>query len=102
MANKNVIEVTIAGIALKLRTVRDPESVKNLVALVDKKVQEALPATKTGSIQNAALLTALNLAEELFELKKQALGQLERLETKTQKVITELESSGAPQAGLDH
>ncbi|MCC6277447.1 MAG: cell division protein ZapA [Oligoflexia bacterium] len=103
VANKNVIEVTIAGVPLKLRTGRDPETVKKLVTLVDKMVQDALPATKTGSVQNAALLAALNLAEEMFELKNQALSQLDKIEKKTQKVLSDLETSGAsPRAGLDH
>jgi cell division protein ZapA len=99
---KNVLEVTIAGIPLKLKSGQDPEVVKKLVSFVDKKVQEALPATKNGSVQNAALLTALNLAEELFELKARALSQLDRFEKKAQKALTDLESSKAQRQVLDN
>ena len=94
--NKNVsrvFEVIIAGIPLKLKSDKDPETVKKLIAYVDEKVQEALPATKTGSIQNAALLALLNLAEEHFGLKANALNQLEKFEKKTLKIIEDLESS---------
>jgi cell division protein ZapA len=99
---KHVLEVTIAGIPLKLKSGQDPEMVKKLVSFVDKKVQEALPATKNGSVQNAALLAALNLAEELFELKARALQQLEKFEKKAQKALTDLETSKPARPGLDN
>ncbi|MBK9295132.1 MAG: cell division protein ZapA [Oligoflexia bacterium] len=93
-----VFDVTIAGIPLKLKSEKDPELVKKLIAYVDKKVLEALPATKSGSLQNAALLATLNMAEELFELKGKALTQLEKFEKKTIRLIDELESSRAGKA----
>src|SRR3954465_14944412 len=96
---KGIFEVTLAGVPLKLKSGHDPEMVKKLVSFVDKKVQEALPATKSGSIQNAALLAALNLAEELFELKARALKELDKVEKKAHKVLNELETSKAPRSG---
>ena len=95
---KAIYEVVIAGIPLKLKSGHDPKKVKKLVAFVDSKVQQALPATKSGSVQNAALLAALNLAEELFELKEKAMGQLEKVEKKAQKTLIELESALPPRA----
>src|ERR1700744_2352854 len=99
---KGTFEVTIAGIPLRLKSVQDPEVVKKLVSFVDNKVQQALPATKSGSVQNAALLAALNLAEELFELKERALGQLEKVEKKAQVALSQLESALPPRATLDN
>jgi cell division protein ZapA len=99
---KAVYEVVIAGVPLKLRSGHDPKMVKQLVSFVDNKIQQALPATKSGSVQNAALLAALNLAEELFELKAKAIGQLEKVEKKAQKTLSELESALPPRAALDN
>jgi cell division protein ZapA len=99
---KAVYEVVIAGVPLKLRSGHDPKMVKQLVSFVDNKVQQALPATKSGSVQNAALLAALNLAEELFELKSKAVGQLEKVEKKAQKTLSELESALPPRVALDN
>lgn len=93
--SKSVFDVSIAGIPLKLKSGHSPEMVKKLVSVVDKKVREALPATKIGSVQNAALLAALNLAEELFELKRKAAIQLEKFERKTQRALHELENSAS-------
>jgi cell division protein ZapA len=86
-------EVAIAGVPLRLKSSHDEETVNELVALVDRKVKEALPLTKTGSIQNAAILAALHLAEEYLLLKRKAQVELEKLETKTLKVISEMENS---------
>lgn len=89
-------EVEIAGVPLRLKSSHDEQTVNELVALVDHKIREALPLTKTGSIQNAAILASLHLAEEYLLLKLKAKVELENLETKALKVISELESSRVP------
>ncbi|MGE3974855.1 MAG: cell division protein ZapA [Bdellovibrionales bacterium] len=93
---KNVYEVLLGGLHMKLKTTHDDKTVNQLIDYVDQKVSEALRATKSGSLQNAAFLACLNLAEELIMLKKRAVGEIERLETKAKKVILELESSQGP------
>lgn len=94
-------EVVIAGVPLRLKSSHDQDTVNELVALVDRKVREALHLTKSGSIQNASILAALHLAEEYLMLKRQAKAELDNLETKAQKIISDLESSRVP-TGLDN
>lgn len=89
-------EVEIAGVPLRLKSSHDEQMVNELVDLVDRKIREALPLTKTGSIQNAAILASLHLAEEYLLLKLKAKAELDTLEAKTQKIISELESSRVP------
>lgn len=86
-------EVEIAGVPLRLKSSHDEQTVKELVALVDEKIREALPLTKTGSIQNASILASLNLAEDYLMLKRKALSELDGLEAKAMKVITEMENT---------
>ena len=92
-SRSRLFEVVIAGVPLRLKSSHDEQTVNELVALVDRKVKEALPLTRTGSIQNAAILASLHLAEENLTLRRKAQAELERLERKTLKVISELESS---------
>jgi cell division protein ZapA len=92
-SRSTTFDVVIAGVPMRLKSSNDVETVNELVALVDRKVREALPLTKTGSIQNASILAALNLAEEYLLLKRKAKIELERLETRAMKVISELENS---------
>lgn len=84
-------EVEIAGVPLRLKSSHDHEMVEQLVALVNSKINEALPLTKTGSIQNASILASLHLAEEYLKLKVQVRKDLDQLENRTQKVLAELQ-----------
>jgi cell division protein ZapA len=102
VSSKNTYEVVIAGIPLKIRSGQDPELVKSLVSFVDKKVREALHATKSGSVQSAALLAALNVAEEYFELKATALSRLDKVQKKAQARLDELEATRGLRAGLNN
>lgn len=88
-----LFETVIAGVPLRLKSSHDELTVNELVGLVDRKVREALSLTKSGSIQNAAILAALHLAEEYLLLKRRAKVELDELEAKARKVISELESS---------
>lgn len=91
-----IFEVEIAGMSLKLRSSHDEQTVQELVSFVDQKINEALPKVKNGSLQTAAVLAVLNVSEELMLLKRQARRELERLESKTERVITSLEASRIP------
>ncbi|MEK7357943.1 MAG: cell division protein ZapA [Bdellovibrionota bacterium] len=88
-----LFEVEIAGVHLRLKSAHDEETVNELVGLVDRKIREALPLTKTGSVQNASILASLHLAEEFLLLKRKAQTELGALEAKAIRVISELESS---------
>lgn len=94
-----VYEVNIAGVPLRLKSSNDEETVRELIALVDRKVREALPLTKTGSIQTASIFASLHLAEELLNFKREAFGQLQSLESKAEKVLSDLEESRLTQMG---
>ena len=86
-------EVEIAGVPLRLKSSHDEQTVNELVRFVDEKIREALPLTKTGSIQNASILASLHLAEEYLMLKRKAQEELDGLEAKALKVISELENT---------
>ncbi|MBL7671217.1 MAG: cell division protein ZapA [Bdellovibrionaceae bacterium] len=93
MDKKASFEFLIAGMPYRLKTSHDGVLVQELVQLVTSKMDQAMAATKSGSYQNAAVLAALNLAEELVLLKKRASRELERLEEKTLRLALDLENS---------
>jgi cell division protein ZapA len=98
---KNLFEVEIGGIGLKLRTSYSEDTVKQLVKYVDDRLNESLSATKSGSLQTAAILTALNIAEEHLLLKKRANIELDQIQNKAQRILSQLESSQVPKPGTD-
>ena len=93
MNEKKTYEFSIAGLPYKLRSSHDEETVNQLVQIVDQKIQQAMVATKSGSFQSAAVLAALNIAEELILLKKRAHREIERIEDRAMKLSQDLESS---------
>ena len=92
-SEKKTYHFLIAGVPYKLKTSHDDATVQELVDFVNRKMNESLSVTKNGSFQNAAVLTAMNLAEELILLRRQAHRELERLEEKALKLSIDLENS---------
>ena len=91
--DKKTHEFQIAGVPYKLRTSHDDVLVKELVDFLNQRMAQALAVSKNGSYQNAAVLTALHLAEELLLLKRKASHELESLEEKILKLANDLENS---------
>jgi cell division protein ZapA len=100
--NHKVYEVEIGGISLRLKSSHSEETVQQLVQFVNNKIQQSLSLTKTDSLQTAAILACLNLAEEQLVFKTKALSELSDVEIKAQEILANLESSRVPQVGLDH
>jgi cell division protein ZapA len=97
-AETKTFNFLIAGVPYKLKTSHDDATVQELVDFVNNKMTQAMSVTKNGSFQNAAVLTAMNLAEELILLKRKAHRELERLEEKALKLSVELEHSKSGRA----
>lgn len=92
-SDKKTFDFLIAGVPYKLKTSHDDATVQELVEFVNSKMNQALSVTKNGSYQNAAVLTAMNLAEELILLKRKAHRELEKLEEKALRLSLDLENS---------
>ena len=92
-SDKKTYDLVFAGMPFRLRTSHDEQTVQELAEFVDKKLQQALDATKSGSYQSAAVLAALNIAEELILLKRRALKELDRLEERATRLSENIEKS---------
>ena len=91
--DKKTFELTFAGLSFKLRSSHDEATVKELAQFVDMKINKAMTTLRSGSFQSAAILAALNIAEELILLKRKALRELDRLEDRAQRISNDLDSS---------
>ncbi|MCB0392606.1 MAG: cell division protein ZapA [Bdellovibrionales bacterium] len=99
--DKHLYEVQVAGLSLKLKSSHDENTVRELSSLVDKKVNEALALGKNVSFQNALLLAALHLAEDITLLKQSANNKLDNLEQKSLDILSELEDSPISRIRID-
>lgn len=77
MSEKNKLVVKISGREYTLSSSESREYMLSLADLVDKKMQQVTCSDPTLSTANAAVLTAVNLADDCIRLKKneQALSQ---------------------------
>jgi len=65
----NVISVEINGQRYPIRSALDQEYVTRLAIYVDEKMRAAADSTPTGDSLRLAVLTALNVADELFRCR---------------------------------
>ena len=92
-SEKKTYNFLIAGVPYKLKTSHDDATVEELVEFVNNRMNQTMSLTKNGSFQNAAVLTAMNLAEELILLKRKAHRELEKLEERALQLSMDLENS---------
>jgi cell division protein ZapA (FtsZ GTPase activity inhibitor) len=100
--NKQTYEVQIAGLALKLRSSHDAQTVNELIELVNERVQKVLSTNPNISFQKALILASLHIAEDLVLLKRTTHTELDDLEIKAKRILTELESSPIARIRLDN
>jgi cell division protein ZapA (FtsZ GTPase activity inhibitor) len=101
--DKTQMEVTIFGQTLKLRGDADPEMTVKLAEFVDQKMREAVPSTMSLSnvlynerIARVAILAALNIAEELFQLRAEKENEKNLIEEKSSVMLSLLEKELQP------
>jgi cell division protein ZapA (FtsZ GTPase activity inhibitor) len=101
--DKTQMEVTIFGQILKLRGDADPEMTVKLAEFVDQKMREAVPSTMSLSnvlynerIARVAILAALNIAEELFQLRAEKENEKNLIEEKASAMLSLLEKELQP------
>lgn len=92
-SSKNVYEVQVAGVPLKLRSSHDQDLVNELIGFVDQKIKEVIDSSPSISYQNALLLAALNIAEDHVLLKRQARLELTDLESRTERILEQIEEA---------
>ena len=74
---KHSVTVQIAGVRYALKTDEDDRWVKAVAALVDERFRDVQKKTRTPDTQAVAMLTALQIAEELFRERRDT-GELRK------------------------
>lgn len=94
------IEVSLLGQTLTLRTDLPPERLQAIVDYVRRKAEAAGRGVLTGSPASLALLTALNVAEELFAAEARAVAgeaALREIEARLARLVERIDQ-GSPAA----
>ncbi len=92
---KKTVQVQIFGLEYALKSDSDEDYVRSLARFVDEKIRQLWEATSVKSQTKVAVLAALNIADELFQLmrKYHALKrQLEQYEQKSKELSQSIDS----------
>jgi cell division protein ZapA len=82
----HAVKITVAGQRLAVRTSADAAYLRELADFVTAKIDEVRAPGRTATTQSLALLAAMNIADELYQLrdhhaklKRQVRGRLQRI-----------------------
>ena len=88
---KRSVSVQIAGARYSLKTDEDERWVKTIAAYIDAKMREVQKGTRTVDTQAVAVLTALQVAEELFAERRESRELRKSIREKSQSLLDYLE-----------
>lgn len=86
--------VQVGGQKYTLKTDDDDRLVKSLAAHVDAKFREIQRASRSPDTQAVAVLTALQVAEELFQARQESADLKKRVREKTRSLLDYLAKAG--------
>jgi cell division protein ZapA len=89
-AMKRSVTVQIAGVKYALKTEEDDRWVKQVAAFVDGKIREVQKHTRTVDTQAVAVLSALQIAEELFNERRETGELRKKIREKSQSLLDAL------------
>jgi cell division protein ZapA len=86
------IQVEIYGQTYSIRAGADPEYIRNIARYVDLKMREIASGTPTVDSMKIAVLAALNITDEFFQLKRQKQDGDKEVERRTEQLNHILDS----------
>ena len=102
---KSALEVTIAGQRYVLRGDAGEERLAAIAHIVSETMERVREATRAASSERIAILTALNLAEELYRQRDEFDATRDAIKQRTERLIACLKSlapiAGAADGGED-
>jgi len=88
---KRSVSVQIAGVRYLLKTDEDERWVKQIAAFVDARMRDVQKGTRIVDTQAVAVLTALQVAEELFAERRETRELRRSIREKSQSLLDYLE-----------
>lgn len=89
----NQVNVKIFGQDFTIKGEDSPEYVEGLAEFVDKKMREVASASSVITSHKVAILTAINIADELFRLRKEKEEQDEKTRNKVDEWIKNIDQA---------
>jgi len=93
MEDAKATTVEIMGREYRIRGGDDEAYVRDIARYVDAKLREVSQGTASATSDRLAILAAINIADELFQLRRASTEEVSTIEKRTQGLITLLDES---------
>jgi len=90
MKEERVVEIKVFGQTFSVKTDSDEDHLQAVAQYVNEKMEEVLKKTKSVSSLNVAILTALNIADDLLKEKEQRKALLREVEDKSKDLVEKI------------
>jgi cell division protein ZapA len=91
MGKERLVEIKVFGQTYTVKTDAEEEYIMEVAKFVNEKMEEVLKKTKTVSTLNVAILTALNIADDLIKEKEKRKALLREIETKSKDLVEKID-----------
>ena len=90
MGKERLVEIKVFGQIYTVKTDEGEDHIQKVAQYVNEKMDEVTKNTKSVSTLNVAILTALNLADDLVREKGKRLALLEEVERKSKDLVEKI------------
>jgi cell division protein ZapA len=91
MGKERLVEIKVFGQTYTVKTDAEEDYIQEVAKYVNEKMEEVLKKTKSVSTLNVAILTALNIADDLLKEKEKGSALLREVEAKSRDLIEKID-----------
>lgn len=91
MGKERLVEIKVFGQTYTVKTDAEEDYIQAVAKYVNEKMDEVLKKTKSVSTLNVAILTALNIADDLLKEKEKRVALLQEVEAKSKDLVEKID-----------
>jgi len=91
MENERLVEIKVFGQTYTVKTEAEENYIQEVAKYVNEKMDEVLKKTKSVSTLNVAILTALNIADDLLKEKRKRIALLQEIEVRSKNLVEKID-----------
>jgi cell division protein ZapA len=91
MAEERIVEIKVFGQTFSVKTDAEEAHIQAVAQYVNEKIEEVLKKTRSVSTLNVAILTALNIADDLLKEREQRKAILKEVEIKSKDLVEKID-----------
>ena len=91
MGRERLVEIKVFGQTYTVKTDAEEDYIQEVAKYVNEKMEEVLKKTKSVSTVNVAILTALNIADDLLREKEKRTALLREVEAKSKDLVEKID-----------